>query len=59
MCPKLYILRKKDIRYKNVWKVEGFFDSYKEAQINFIYRDGAFSIEEVELNKRCKLPDSY
>ena len=56
---KLYILRKKDKRYKILWRVEGVYDTYKKAQDSFIYRDGLFSIEEIELNKKCRLKDSY
>ncbi len=54
---KIYLLRKKDNRYKNVWKVIGVFDTYKQAQDNFIYKDGRYAINDVELNQMCDIPN--
>lgn len=56
---KVFILRKRDMRYKKVWKVEGVFSTYKNAQMKFIYRDGIFAVTEVQLDKKCKLPEEY
>lgn len=49
---KVYVLFKKDDRYKAKWDIEGIFSTHKEAQDNFIYRNGLFTIQEFELNKK-------
>ena len=49
---KIYILRK---LINNKWLFEGAYSSYKNAQLDFIYRDGLFSIEPMELDKRGEL----
>jgi len=56
---EVFILRKRDMRYKNVWRVEGVYSTYKKAQQDFIYRDGLFAISRVVLDNKCKLPQVY
>lgn len=52
---KIYVLKKKDMRFKtDVWIIKGVYSTYEKAQKDFIYKDGIFTIDKLNLNEFAK-----